>query len=427
MTESYVNSWYASTAHATPPRPALQERLSTDICIIGAGFTGLSTALHLAELGYQVVVLEAAKVGWGASGRNGGQIVNGYSRDLSVIQKRYGTEAATALGGMSLEGGHIIRQFIKQYHIDCDFHPGNVIAALNARQLNELNVMYHNWQEHGHQDLVMLDAEDLREHVNSLTYIGGLYDRLGGHVHPLNLCLGEAAAVESLGGRIFEHSALTHLDRSAKKPVVKTAHGEVHADYVVLCGNAYLGEAVPELQDQVMPVSTQIVTTEVLGESLCRELMRKQTCVEDANYMLDYYRMTADHRLLYGGGTVYGGAEPADIEAKIRPHLEKTFPMLRDVPLEFAWSGNFALTLTRIPQFGQLGEKVYFAHGYSGHGVTATHLAGKLVSEAIHGDASRFQHFSQLPYYTFPGGRRWRVPLTMAGAWWYQLRDKWGI
>lgn len=423
----HVNSYYAASANAAPLRPALQGTIEADVCVIGAGFTGLSSALHLARRGYQVVLLEGDCVGFGASGRNGGQIVNGYSRDLSVIEQRYGKPAAQALGAMSLEGGDIIRGLVKDYNIACDLHPDNVIAAFNAKQMHELEHTKHNWEQHGHPALEMLDKAQLQQHVSTDAYVGGLIDKRGGHLHPLNLCLGEAAAIESLGGRIFEQSRVTKVDRSSANPVVYTAQGQVNARYVVVCGNAYLGDAVPELTDKIMPVSTQIITTEVLGEAVCKRLMPSQTCVEDANYMLDYYRMTADHRLLYGGGSTYGGAEPGDIIAKLRPHLERTFPSLKQVKVEFAWSGNFALTLTRIPHFGRLGSNIYFAHGYSGHGVTCTHLAGKLIAESLHGDASRFDSFATLPYHPFPGGRALRVPLTVLGSWWYIMRDRLGI
>lgn len=422
----HVSSYYAATA-ATNTRPALQGSVRADVCVIGAGFTGLSSALHLAELGYKVVVLEAHRVGWGASGRNGGQIVNGYSRDLSVIAKRYGVEAAEQLGAMSLEGGHIIRQRIHKYAIECDYRPANVFAAFNKKQMHELEALKANWQQHGHDGLELLDVAALKQHVNTDVYVGGLLDKRGGHIHPLKLCQGEAHALETLGGVIYEQSSVVSIDYAGAEPIVKTAQGEVRSSYLVVAGNAYLGNAVPELTAKIMPVSTQVITTEVLGEARCRELMPANSCLEDANYMLDYYRMTADHRLLYGGGSVYGGAEPADIMAKIRPHLENTFPSLKNVKFEFAWSGNFALTLTRIPHFGQLSDKVYFAHGYSGHGVACTHLAGKLIAEAVHGDATRFKHFSSLPYYPFPGGRLFRVPLTVMGSWWYIARDKLGI
>ncbi|MEN9435134.1 MAG: hypothetical protein RLZZ422_2723 [Pseudomonadota bacterium] len=424
----HTTSYYAATAHPTVLRPTLEGHITADVCVIGAGFTGLSSAIHLAQLGYKVVVLEGNRIGWGASGRNGGQIVNGYSRDLSVIEARYGIEAAQSLGAMSLEGGDIIRSLVKDYKIQCDLKPNNVVAAFNERQLKELEHVKTNWEQHGHTELEMLDKAQLQDHVNTDCYVGALLDKRGGHIHPLNLCLGEAEAIESLGGQIFENSRVTEvLWKNRAQPLVKTTQGEVLANYVVVCGNAYLGDAVPELTNKIMPVSTQVLTTEVLGEAKCKALMPAGTCVEDANFFLDYYRMTADHRLLYGGGTVYGGAEPADIVKKIRPHLEKVFPTLKDVKIEFAWSGNFALTLTRIPHFGRLNNTVYFAQGYSGHGVTCTHLAGKLIADALHGDATRFDSFATLPYYPFPGGRLFRVPLTVMGSWWYILRDRLGV
>lgn len=423
----HTGSYYAATANASTERAALRSSIETDVCVIGAGFSGLSSALHLAEKGYRVVMLEAARVGWGASGRNGGQIVNGFSRDLIIIEQRYGTDAAKAIGEMALEGGEIIRQRIEKYTISCDLKAGNVFAAFTQKQMRGLEAIKANWQSHGHDGLEMLGAEEIRQHVNTDIYIGGLLDRRGGHIHPLNLCLGEAAAVESLGGRIFENSAVIRLETDGDRQVVHTAEGSVRASKVVVCGNAYLGNIVPSIGNKIMPVSTQIITTEVLGEACCRELMPARTCIEDTNYMLDYYRMTADHRLLFGGGSTYGGAEPSNIITRLRPHMEKIFPGLKGVGIDYAWSGNFALTMTRIPHFGQIGDNLFFIHGYSGHGVTASHLAGKLISEVIDGNNKRFRHFSELPFYPLPGGRLFRVPLSVVGSWWYIARDKLGL
>ncbi len=423
----HTDSYYAATANASTERAALRSSIETDVCVIGAGFSGLSSALHLAEKGYRVVILEAARVGWGASGRNGGQIVNGFSRDLIIIEQRYGTDAAKAIGEMALEGGEIIRQRIEKYTISCDLKAGNVFAAFTQKQMRGLEAIKANWQNHGHDGLEMLGAEEIRQHVNTDIYIGGLLDLRGGHIHPLNLCLGEAAAVESLGGRIFENSAVIRLEAEGDRQVVHTAEGSVSASKVVVCGNAYLGNIVPSIGNKIMPVSTQIITTEVLGEARCRELMPARTCIEDTNYMLDYYRVTADHRLLFGGGSTYGGTEPSNIITRLRPHLEKTFPQLKGVGIDYAWSGNFALTMTRIPHFGQIGDNLFFIHGYSGHGVTASHLAGKLISEVIDGNSERFRHFSELPFYPLPGGRLFRVPLSVVGSWWYIARDKLGL
>lgn len=422
----HAESWYAATAHPAPTRPALAGEEDADVCVVGAGFSGLSTAVHLAERGYRVVVLEAARVGWGASGRNGGQLINGYSRDLDTIRRRYGDEAARALGGMAFEGAGIIRGLVRRYGIECDLRDGGLFAALTRRQLRELAEQKASWEARGHDGLELLDGAGIRDHVATDLYVGGLLDRWSGHVHPLNLALGEAAALESLGGTIHEDSAVTRVEHGSPA-VVHTAGGRVRAGRVVLCGNAYLGDTVPALRDRVMPVSTQVMATEPLGPDTIARLFPTGLCVEDCNYILDYYRPTSDHRILFGGGLIYGGTDPADIEGKLRPHLARTFPELADARIDYAWSGNFALTLTRIPHMGRLDDNVYFTHGYSGHGVTTTHLAGRLIAEAIDGEPQRFDAFAALRNYPFPGGRALRVPLTMLGAWYYMAKEKLGL
>lgn len=238
--------------------------------------------------------------------------------------------------------------------------------------------------------------------------------------------LGEAAAVESRGGRIFENSPVISVEQAAK-PVVRTRSGAVTCSYLLVCGNAYIGDLLPEIGGKMMPVSSQVIATEPLDEAVIRDLLPANYCVEDMNYILDYYRRTADNRLLFGGGIVYGGGDPASIEAKIRPSLAKTFPRLANIRFDYAWSGNFALTLTRIPHVGRLSPSIYFSHGDSGHGVTTTHLLGKILGEAVAGQAERFDVWSSLPYYPFPGGKTFRVPLTVLGAWWYGLRDRFGL
>lgn len=422
----HAPSYYAATANRKDARPPLAGTQTADVCIVGAGFTGISAALELLERGFSVVVLEAARVGWGASGRNGGQIVNGYSRDLDVISDRYGTKAGKAIGAMAMEGGDIIRERVKKYDIACDLVDGGLFVALTAKQMRELEHHKKIWAEHGFKAFELLDKPGLAPHVTTSRYLGGLLDHKGGHLHPLNLVQGEAAAVERLGGRIFEDSRVIAVE-SGEPAVVKTQDGEVRAKHVLVCCNAYIGNLLPEIGHKIMPVSTQVLATEPLGEKLATRLLPSNVCVEDANYVLDYYRRTADHRILYGGGIVYGGQDPDSIRAKILPNMLKTFPELRDARIDFAWSGNFALTLTRFPQIGRLSPNIYFSHGCSGHGVTTTHLLGRLVGEAIAGSPDRFDILAKLPYYPFPGGKTFRVPLTVLGSWYYRARDKIGV
>jgi gamma-glutamylputrescine oxidase len=422
---SAVNSYYTASAHKAPLRPALAGEQTCDVCIIGAGYSGLSTALHLTEAGYKVIVLEAETVGFGASGRNGGQIINGYSRDYDTILGRYGKDAANALLSMSFEGGNIIRQRIEKYNIDCDHRPGSFFAAFNDRQMKELERRKEVWEKAGSTALSMFNKNRIPEVVDADLYCGGLLDGWGGHIHPLNLALGEAAEIELLGGKIFEQSRVLRIEKGSA-PAAFTANGSVRANLVVICGNAYLTE-LPELTGRIMSVSSQIVTTEPLGAELTKKMMPAGYCLEDCNFLLDYYRITADHRLLFGGGVVYSGAEPSDIINRLQPHIVKTFPYLKDKKIDFAWSGNFALTLTRMPHIGRLSDTVYFIQGDSGHGVTTCHLLGKLVAEAINHQTARFDIFAAMRNYPFPGGRTFRVPLTALGAWYYGIRERLGI
>lgn len=426
QTIEHTGSYYAYSANPTPERPALRGSLRADVCVIGAGYTGISTALHLAEAGYKVVVLEAARVGWGASGRNGGQIVNSYSRDIDVIEARHGADAARKLGAMAFEGGKIIRERIAKYDIQCDLKDGNVFAAFTQKQLDELAAKKALWERYGHTGLQLIDKAGMKNIVSSDQYHGALLDTWGGHIHPLNLVLGEAAAFESLGGQIFEQSAVVDVVKG-KPAKVKTAQGEVVADTVVVAGNAYLGNLIPQLAEKTLPCGTQVVTTERLDPALAKSLLPGDNCVEDCNFLLDYYRLTADNRLLYGGGTVYGARDPGEIESLVRPKMLKTFPQLENVKIEFGWTGNFSLTLSRLPQVGRVDDNIYYSQGCSGHGVTYTHLAGRIISEAIRGQSERFDAFANLPHYPFPGGRIFRVPMLTMGAWWYGMRDRLGV
>lgn len=423
----HVDSYYAASANDKVERAQLADNIESDVCIIGAGYTGLSTALYLLELGFSVTILEAARIGWGASGRNGGQIVNSFSRDIDSIEKTVGKEKGKLFGEMAFEGSRIIKDLIHKHNIKCDLKDGGVFAALNPKQMGHLEAQKVLWEKHGHMGhLELLDGKGIRSVVGSEQYIGGLLDKSGGHIHPLNLALGEAAAVESLGGVIYEDSAVIRVEQG-DNPVVHTAKGSVKAKFVVVAGNAYLNGLMPELQAKSMPCGTQVLTTEPLSDELANSLLPQDYCVEDCNYLLDYFRLSGDKRLIYGGGVVYGARDPADIEAIIRPKMLATFPQLRDVKIDFTWTGNFLLTLSRLPQVGRIGDNIYYSQGCSGHGVTYTHLAGKILAEAIHGQATRFDVFASLPHYPFPGGHMFKIPFSAIGAWYYTMRDKLGI
>lgn len=422
---AYPDSYYAASAHPAPERPALAGAVVADVCIVGGGYTGLSAGIDLAARGLRVVLLEGARIGWGASGRNGGQIVNGLNAGLDRIEARYGAATAGFAATLVQEGGTIIRERVAKYGIACDLKDGSLFAAFTPRQIRALEAKQALWRGHGHDNFELLDRAGIARHVGSDVYSGGMLDRTGGHMHPLNLALGEAAAFEAEGGTIFEASRVTALDDPTGTPVVRTARGEVRAGAVILAGNAYLGGLVPALDARVMPFSTQMIATEPLG-ARADALLPTDVCVEDVRYILDYYRLSTDRRLLFGGGTVYGGADPADIRAKLAPNLERIFPDLRGVAVDYAWSGNCAISFSRVPQLGRLGRATWFAHGYSGHGVVGSHLFGRILSEAVAGDLGRFDGLANVPWIPFPGGRRFRVPYSVLGSLWYGLRDRLG-
>ncbi len=424
MNSQHAPSYYAASALPQPARPPLHGRIEADVCIVGAGYTGLSSALHLAEAGFRVVVLEAAKVGWGASGRNGGQIVHSYSRDIDVIERNHGKAVAEAMGSMAFEGARVIRERVAKYGIDCDLKDGGIYAAKTRKKVAGLHEHKELWEKYDALKMQFVAGADIQNYVRTDEYEAILIDPTGGHIHPLKLAQGEAAALESLGGTIHEQSPVTRIERGATA-VVRTAQGEVHAKTVIVACNAYIGELEPKLSAKSMPCGTQVVATAPLAN--WQDVLPQDHCVEDTNYLLDYYRLSADKRLIFGGGVVYGAKDPVDIESHIRPNLERTFPQLKGVKIDYAWTGNFLLTLSRLPQVGRLESNIYYAQGCSGHGVTYTHMIGRVLSEAIRGQHERFDVFAGLPHYPFPGGRLFRVPFTALGALWYDLRDRLGV
>ena len=313
-TAPHAPSYYAASAHPSAPRPPLQASIEADICIVGAGYTGLNAGISLAEAGFKVVVLEQNQVGWGASGRNGGQVVHSYSRDIDVIESNLGKALAEPLGRMMFEGAQILRERVATYNIQCDLKPGGVYAATSQRKIHALKEQKERWEKWGHKNLTLMESQsDIRKVVNSERYEALLVDTTGGHFHPLNLALGEANALEQLGGVIHEHSGVTKIDRGTHA-VVHTAQGQVKARFVIVACNAYIGDLEPTLAAKSMPCGTQVVATEPLG-ALGDELIPSDYCVEDNNFLLDYFRLSADKRLIFGGGVVYGARDPAHVES----------------------------------------------------------------------------------------------------------------
>jgi gamma-glutamylputrescine oxidase len=422
MTHAYVPSYYTATAQMLPEQSALLGSERADVAILGAGFTGLSAAIELAQAGYKVIVLEAERIGWGASGRSGGQAIFGYSCDQSKIAKLLGMGDSQRLFDWSLEAVRLIHERCAQFAIDCDWQAGHAHVPIKPRQVDELRAWQDDLAGNYGYPLEWWDRARLQSVLASDRYLGALYDPASGHLHPLKYVLGLARAAQSLGVRIFEGSKVIALERGAQ-PVLRTERGEVHCDYAVLAGNAYVHRIAPELDAMIMPVGTYIGATEPLGEERLRALIGNGMAVADINWALDYFRPSADHRLLFGGRASYSTLPPPDLRGTLRRRMRRVFPQLADVELEHVWGGFVDISSNRAPHWGRLGNNVYFAQGFSGHGVAATGLAGRVIAEAIRGQSERLDVFARIPHLPFPGGRAFRTPLLVAAMAWYKLRD----
>ncbi|MFP8967000.1 NAD(P)/FAD-dependent oxidoreductase [Pokkaliibacter sp. CJK22405] len=426
MSNDYPRSYYAASAKPgdLQPFPMLTEQRDADVCVIGGGITGLSAALNLRERGYSVMLLEAERVGWGASGRSGGQILTSYACEMEPIEAQLGFEEAKRLWDMSVESVALVKEQIQRHHIDCDWLSGTSSAAIKPRQLRGLQEWHDDISgRYNYPHLEWKEGRDYDSVANSPQYIGGVVDTFAGHLHPLNYTLGLARAARDSGVEIFEKTRALSLQKGSTC-VVTTESGSVRCKNLVLAGNAYLGKLEPALDSKIMPVGTYIVSTEVLGEDRLRKFLPGYHAIADANFVLDYFRPTGDHRLLFGGRVSYSGLQPPDLSSGLRRRMLKVFPGLSDVKIEHAWGGFVDITVNRAPHFGRLGnDPVYFAQGFSGHGMALTNLAGKVIAEAIDGDNSRLDVFSHLKHQNFPGGRLLRMPSLVLAMMYYRLRD----
>jgi len=421
----YPPSWYAASAVPLPEQPALRGRIEADVCILGAGYTGLSAALELAEAGYKVVVLEAERIGWGASGRNGGQAIAGFSCGEDKLEALVGFEDARRMFDLSREGLQWLRNRISRHAIDCDWRDGHAQVPIKPRQQRALQAAVEDMHARYDYPVQWWSREQLREQLASDRYLGALYDPNSGHLHPLEYALGLGRAALAAGVVIHEQSRVTSLVRGAR-PMLKTTHGEVQCDFAVIAGNALLHGIAPELESRMMPVGTYIGATAPLGEARARALIRNDMAVADTNWALDYFRLSRDHRLLFGGRASYSTLPPPNLRGTMTRRMRNVFPQLADVEMEYVWGGNIDISLNRAPHWGALTPNVYFAQGFSGHGVIATGLAGKLIAEAIRGQSERLDLFARIPHAPFPGGRLMRTPMLVAGMAWYKLRDALG-
>jgi gamma-glutamylputrescine oxidase len=416
-------SFYAASAGPQPARPTLRGAHMADICVVGGGYTGLNVALRAAELGLSVVVLEAKRIAWGASGRNGGQVIWGQRQDQTTLENIAGPGDARALWELSREALAHVRHLIETHAVDAELRHGHLSAAWKPAHADELkSYADHMAQEYGYGAARYVPRADMPAHVASARYHGGLLDTESMHLHPLKFALGTARAAEAAGAKLFEDSAAIELIKGGA-PIVRTAEGQVRAKFVVLACNGYLGGFEPAIAPYILPIDNYIVATEPLGEVRARELIPCGAAVSDTKFVLDYYRISADGRLIFGGGETVGGG-PADVCAFVRPYLERVFPQLTGVKLDYGWGGTLAITWPRMPHVGRIDGNVYFAHGYSGQGVAIASHMGALIADAIHGQAAKFDVYGSLKIPKLPGGALLRRPLTAAALLWYGLRDR---
>lgn len=422
MSATHTSSYYAATANDDTRYPSLKGTVETDICVVGGGFSGISTALSLAERGYRVVVLEAQRVGWGASGRNGGQMIAGISGEAR-IEGQLGEAGRQLLKDIRYLGHEIIERRIEQHQIRCDLKHGWMEVAARPRHLEAMRDYVEERRAAGDGDqLELVEADEMESVIGSRLYHGAMVDKRSGHLHPLNLCLGEAQAAAAAGVRIFEESPVKEV-RGGAKPFAVTAEGRVEAASIVLAGMMDPSFQTGPLNGLLFPTGSYIVATEPLPEHLAQSISPQDFAVADSNVVLDYFRLSADRRLLFGGRCNYSNRDPSDIGATLRPRMEDVFPQLKGIDLDYAWGGKIDIVLTRVPAIGRREANVYYMQGYCGHGVNTTHIAGQIVADAIAGTMERFDLFEKIRHVRLPVGQFLGNQMLALGMLYYRMRD----
>ncbi|WP_283148808.1 NAD(P)/FAD-dependent oxidoreductase [Silvimonas soli] len=416
------NSWYEASVTREPDDPALQGNIDADVCIIGGGFTGLSTAIALRQRGLSVVVLEAERVGWGASGRNGGQVLVGFAKDEPVINQ-LGPADARRAWDISVEGVKLLHRRVEQYDIDCDLVRGYLHVATSPRKAQALDAWVEQLRgEFGYEAIDSIAPAAVPKWIASPRYVGAANDRLSGHIHPLKYCLGLARVARTAGARIYAHSKVIKVERGPQ-PVVRTSQGQVRCKFVVAAGNAWLGDLLPKVTARIMPVRSFIIATVPIAPELANSLIHNRCAVCDTNFMIDYFRLSADNRMLFGGRISNGKADPMALIPQMRERLAAVFPQLAQTRVEYAWGGFVDVSMNRAPDFGRADANFYYLQGFSGHGVALTGIAGEMVADAIAGQAERFDLFARLKHHAYPGGPAMHGALLRLGVLYHQMKE----
>jgi len=415
-----MQNYYHATRQVDFTAATLTENIAADVAIIGGGITGVSAALHLAERGYKVALLEAQDIGWGASGRNGGQALAGFGCSLHKLRQLTGAETTKKLWDMSVEAVDLLHSQIARFGIPASPVLGYLHAAVKARQTQELREEQETLAALGAPVGRLLEGAELRSRLASPRYVAALEDNIAGHIHPYNYVLGLACAAQAAGAQLFGQAAVDKVEPGAKITLHVGAH-RVTASYLLVAGGAYLGGLEKKLAGYIMPVGTYIMATEPRDD--VPGLIPGNEAVGDLNFVLDYFRRSPDNRMLFGGRVSYSTIPPPDLAAAMLRRATRVFPQLKDARVEYLWGGNVDITVNRAPHFGRLADNILFAHGFSGHGVALTGLAGKLAAETIAGQAERFDLFTRIPHARFPGGPALRTPALLLATAWFRLRD----
>ncbi len=424
-TNDYPDSYYHATQNRQLDLDPLDGACRTDVCIVGGGYTGLSAALHLSQRGFKVLLLEARKVGWGASGRNGGLLGSGQRKGQGFLEKKLGQADARKMWQLAEDAKNLARQTIKDHAIDCDLKPGVAHPDHKPGYAKGTRKYIDHLREHyQYHQIEYLDRQAMAEVTGSDTYYGGSLDTGAGHLHPLNYALGLAAAAQEAGASLHE-STIVEGYQAGSPNRIKTSHGTIEADAVILACNGYLGKLENRMAGRIMPINNFIIATEPLDQATVKMINPRDVAIADSRFVINYYRLSADKRLLFGGGENYGRNFPADISSFVRKPMLEIYPKLVDKRIDYAWGGTLAVTLNRMPHFGRLSNKgVYFAQGYSGHGVAMATLGGKIMADAIAGETGNMDLFGKLPTRAFPGGAWLRYPGLVLGMTYYALRDR---
>lgn len=415
------NSYYTASTNPPAINRSLEWTPDVDVAIVGAGYTGLSAALHLAEKGVRVAVLEANRVGWGASGRNGGQIHSGQRQDPEWFEARYGQDAAKDYFALGEAAKKLVHNLISQHKIDCDLKSGLLHAAHKKSYVQDFRDHVSVMNDRYEHPLSWIERDEAAERLGTDAYFGAVYDSSAGHLHPLKFALGLADAARAAGAIIFETTPVQGIS-DWQNPVLTTPKGTMRAKHVLLCGNGYLSGIASDLEAKVMPINNFIAATRPLTSDEIP--LKGDECASDSRFVINYWRMSDDKRLLFGGGENYSSKFPNDIENFVRKPLSQIYPQFKDIEIDYAWGGTLGVTVNRLPCLQQLGSNVWAAAGFSGQGVTIAPLAGQILAETVMGDSTRFNLYSKLPTPAFPGGKLLRPALLAAGMSWYALRDR---